>query len=81
LQPPHVARDGPGRRALEVSRVEGGSRTSGGSKSFYSKLPPEAKQIADKQADLYLQKGETLEKDGLSAKERWAKVYFDQPGT
>ena len=64
-----------------ASRVEGGSRTSGGGgNSLYSKLPTEAKQIADKQIDLYLKPGETAEKDGLRAKERWAKVYWDQPG-
>ena len=63
-----------------VSRVEGGSRTGGGGNSLYSKLPTEAKQIADKQIDLYLQPGETAEKDGLRAKERWAKVYWEQPG-
>ena len=68
-------------KAKRGSRVEGGSRNGGGGGgTLYSKLPSDAKQIADKQISLYLEPGETIEKDGLRAKERWAKVYFDQPG-
>ena len=62
------------------SRVEGGSRSPGGGGGLYAKLPSEVKAIADKQVALYLEPGETAEKDGLKAKERWAKVYWDQPG-
>ncbi len=64
------------------SPVEGGgSRSSGSTRGLYAKLPSDAKAMADKQLGLYLKKGETEEKDGTKAKERWAKVYFDQPGT
>jgi hypothetical protein len=66
-----------------VSRVEGGSRTSGGGGSAYSKLPSDAKQACNGSAmgwKLYLKPGEDAEKHELVAKERWAKVYWDQPG-
>src|SRR3990167_10177004 len=68
-------------KAKRGSRVESGSRNGGGGGgTLYSKLQSDAKQIADKQISLYLEPGETIEKDGLRAKERWARVYFDQPG-
>lgn len=64
-----------------AAKVEGGSRGGGSSNgSAYSKLPKDAKAMCDSQVDLYLKPGETAEKDGLKAKERWAKVYFEQPG-
>ena len=63
-----------------VSKVEGGSRGGSGSQTAYGKLPKDARAMCDRQAELYLKPGETIEKDGTRAKERWAEVYFDQPG-
>ena len=61
------------------SRVEGGSRMNGGSRSLFSKLPADAKTQADrfiKEDGLFLDKGETAEKNIAAARERYAKQYF-----
>ena len=61
------------------SRVEGGSRTNGGGRSAYSRLPADAKSQADrfiKEDGLFLEKGETAEKNMATARERYAKQYF-----
>lgn len=64
------------------SRVEGGSRTAGGGgKSGWSKLPPDAQKQADKfikDDGLFLEKGETAEKNLAAARERYAKQYFGE---
>jgi len=62
------------------SRVEGGSRIAGGGgRSLYSKLPAEAKAAADKfiEQGLFLEKGETIEKDKAKARERYAAQYLE----
>jgi hypothetical protein len=63
------------------SRVEGGSRVAGGSSgSAYSKLPADAKAQADKfikEDGLFLEKGETADKDLSKARERYAKQYLE----
>lgn len=63
-----------------ASRVEGGSRMNGGGgKSLYSKLPAEAKSICDKfikEDGLFLEKGETSEKNLSQARERYAQQYL-----
>jgi hypothetical protein len=63
------------------SRVEGGTRINNGAggRSLYAKLPAEAKAAADrfiKEQGLFLEKGETLEKNLNQARERYAKQYF-----
>jgi hypothetical protein len=62
------------------SAVEGGSRSfGGGGGSLFSKLPADAKRQADqfiKDDGLFLEKGETVEKDIGKARERYAKQYF-----
>ena len=62
------------------SRVEGGSRMAGaGGGSKFSKLPADAKAQADKfikEDGLFLQKGETVEKDLAKARERYAAEYL-----
>jgi len=62
------------------SRVEGGSRMAGaGGGSKFSKLPADAKAQADKfikDDGLFLQKGESVEKDLAKARERYAADYF-----
>jgi hypothetical protein len=64
-----------------VSRVEGGSRINGaGGKSAWSKLPAEAKAQADKfikDDKLFLEKGETVEKNLAQARERYAAQYLE----
>jgi ElaB/YqjD/DUF883 family membrane-anchored ribosome-binding protein len=65
------------------SPVEGGgSRIGGGSqRSGWSRLPAEAQQQADKfiKGDgLFLEKGETIEKDLQKARERYAKQYHGE---
>jgi hypothetical protein len=69
--------DEPKRRG---SPVEGGSRLQGGAaRSGYSKLPAEAKAACDrfiKENGLFLQKGETADKDMTKARERYAAEYF-----
>lgn len=62
------------------SPVEGGSRLNGAgaSSSKFSKLPKEAKDQCDrfiKEEGLFLQKGETAEKDLAKARERYAEQY------
>jgi len=63
------------------SRVEGGSRSSGGDRrSKYSQLPAEAKSQCDrfiKEDGLFLEKGETAEKDMAKARERYAAQYLE----
>jgi hypothetical protein len=63
------------------SRVEGGTRINNGAggRSLYAKLPAEAKAAADrfiKDDGLFLEKGETVEKNLSQARERYAKQYF-----
>lgn len=64
-----------------TSRVEGGSRSaSGSSKSKYSQLPADAKSQCDKfikEDGLFLEKGETAEKDLAKARERYAAQYLE----
>jgi hypothetical protein len=64
------------------SRVEGGSRSAGGGpKSAWSRLPSDAQKQADKfikDDGLFLEKGETVEKDIGKARERYAKQYFGE---
>ncbi len=63
------------------SRVEGGSRMAGGSGgSKFSKLPADAKTQADKfikEDGLFLEKGETADKDLAKARERYAAAYLE----
>lgn len=63
------------------SRVEGGSRVAGGGGgSKFSKLPADAKAQADKfikDDGLFLEKGETVEKNLSQARERYAAAYLE----
>lgn len=63
------------------SRVEGGSRMAGGgSGSKFSKLPADAKAQCDKfikEDGLFLEKGETADKDLAKARERYATAYLE----
>jgi hypothetical protein len=63
------------------SRVEGGSRVAGGgARSKFSQLPADAKTQADKfikDDGLFLEKGETAEKDLAKARERYAAAYLE----
>ena len=62
------------------SRVEGSSRTGGGDRgSAWSSVPQEDRKLAENAGHLpwYLEKGETMEKDGAKARERWAAKYFE----
>lgn len=71
--------DEPPRRG---SRVEGGTRINGGGAgSLYTKLPADAKKQADKfikEDGLFLEKGETVEKNMTQARERYARDYFGE---
>lgn len=70
--------DPPPRRG---SPVEGGSRGGGRGGSLYSRMPKEDQAIADrfiKDDKLFLEKGETVEKDLAKARERFAKQYFGE---
>lgn len=63
------------------SPVEGGSRLNGagGGGTRFSKMPADARAMCDKfikEDGLFLQKGETAEKDLSKARERYAKQYF-----
>lgn len=62
------------------SRVEGGSRMGGGStRSAWSRIPADAQKQADrfiKDDGLFLQKGETVEKNLQAARERYAVEYL-----
>lgn len=64
------------------SRVEGGSRSGGGNGgSKFGKLPADARQQADrfiKEEGLFLEKGETAEKDLTKARERYAAQYLGE---
>lgn len=65
------------------SRVEGGGSRMGGDsgRSAWSKLPADAQKQADvfiKEDGLFLEKGETAEKDLQKARERYAKEYLEQ---
>jgi hypothetical protein len=65
------------------SRVEGGGSRMGGDtgRSSWSKLPADAQRQADtfiKEDGLFLEKGETVEKDLQKARERYAKQYLEQ---
>lgn len=64
---------------VRSSRVEGSSRTGGGRQSQWSRVPPENRQIAERAGHiaLYLEKGETMEKNALQARERWAAKYWE----
>lgn len=65
-----------------ASRVEGGSRMNGGGgKSAWSRIPKDAQAQADrfiKDDGLFLEKGETAEKDIAKARERYAKQYLGE---
>lgn len=62
------------------SRVEGGSRQNGGGgKGAWGKLPKDAQAQADrfiKEDGLFLEKGETPDKDLQKARERYAREYL-----
>jgi hypothetical protein len=65
------------------SRVEGGGSRMGSDsgRSAWSKLPADAQKQADtfiKEDGLFLEKGETAEKDLQKARERYAKQYLEQ---
>lgn len=65
------------------SPVEGGSRVNGGGvgKSAWSKLPKDAQSQADrfiKEDGLFLEKGETVEKNLQQARERYAREYIGE---
>jgi hypothetical protein len=65
------------------SRVEGGGSRMGGDggQSSWAKLPADARKQADafiKEDGLFLEKGETIEKDLQKARERYAKMYLEQ---
>jgi hypothetical protein len=64
------------------SRVEGGSRNAGGGgKSAWSRLPADAQKQADrfiKEDGLFLEKGETAEKNLQAARDRYAKQYLGE---
>ena len=68
-------------KPARASRVEGGSRSGGnGGKSKYSQLPADAKSQCDKfikEDGLFLEKGETAEKDLAKARERYATQYLE----
>lgn len=70
----------PSRRGSPVE--SGGSRMGGGSqRSAWSRLPAEAQKQADKfikEDGLFLEKGETAEKDLQKARERYAKQYHGE---
>jgi hypothetical protein len=70
--------DPPARRG---SPVESGSRMpSGGKGGSFARLPKEAQVQADKfikDDGLFLEKGETVEKDLAKARERYAKQYLE----
>lgn len=63
------------------SPVEGGSRQGGGStRTAWSRVPAEAQKQADrfiKEEGLFLNKGETAEKDLQKARERYAAQYLE----
>jgi hypothetical protein len=63
------------------SRVEGGSRVpGGGGRSKYSQLPADAKSQCDKfikEDGLFLEKGESADKDLAKARERYATQYLE----
>lgn len=69
-------------RPSRGSRVEGGSRLDGGaSRSKWSRLPPDAKAQGDrfiKEDGLFLEKGETVEKDIAKARDRYAAEYLGE---
>ena len=64
------------------SRVEGGARIAGGGGgSLWAKLPADAKAQADKfikEDGLFLEKGETAEKNMTQARERYAREYLGE---
>ena len=65
------------------SPVEGGSRVNGGSngKSAWSRIPKDAQTQADrfiKDDGLFLDRGETAEKDLQKARERYAREYLGE---
>lgn len=63
------------------SPVEGGSRTANGRGSAFSRLPKDAQAQADrfiKEDGLFLEKGETVEKDLNKARERYAREYIGE---
>jgi hypothetical protein len=64
------------------SPVEGGSRVNGaGTKSVWSRLPKDAQSQADrfiKDDGLFLEKGETIEKDLQKARDRYAREYLGE---
>lgn len=65
------------------SPVEGGSRVNGGGvgKSAWSRIPASAKAQADhfiKDDGLFLEKGETVEKNLAQARERYARDYLGE---
>jgi hypothetical protein len=68
-------------KSARGSRVEGGSRLAGaGGGTKWSKLPADAKAQGDrfiKEDGLFLQKGETVEKDLAKARERYAADYLE----
>lgn len=74
--------DDDGEKPARGSRVEGGSRVAGGgSGSKFSKLPADAKTQADKfikEDGLFLEKGESADKDLNKARERYAADYFGE---
>jgi hypothetical protein len=61
------------------SPVESGSRVGGGSRSTWSRVPSDARKVAEGAGhiELFLAKGETMEKNAANARERWAAKYFE----
>lgn len=62
------------------SAVEGGSRMNGGgTRSQWSKVPADARQVAENADHIqyFLKPGETMEKNAAQARERWAAKYLE----
>lgn len=61
------------------SRVEGSARVGSGRQSQWSRVPPENRKIAENAGHMayFLEPGETMEKHGAQARERWAVKYFE----
>lgn len=73
--------EGEDEKPARGSRVEGGSRVpSGGGRSKYSQLPADAKTQCDKfikEDGLFLEKGESADKDLAKARERYAAYFLE----
>lgn len=75
-----AAEEGEDETPARGSRVEGSARLGGGRPTTqWSQVPQADRQLAERAGHLpfYLQSGETMEKDGAKAKERWAAKYLE----